>query len=63
MKRFALTLCLFLLAGCTPIEPSMTPVEPPCDVQMDSDCCPANDDLAGRYHLRKRTKRFFGRVA
>jgi hypothetical protein len=47
--------------------PSMTPVQP---IDIGPPCCPPGEcfpepgnPFAGRYHLRGRTKRFFGRVA
>lgn len=64
--------CILVVNGCTPTAP---PVQ--TDIQLDDgeffpepgnpkcgpgdNCCPT--ELAGRYHQRKRTKRFFGRVA
>ena len=41
------------------IEPERYCPEP--DILDDEPCCPT--ELTGRYHLRGRTKRFFGRVS
>ena len=63
MKRFTiallLTSALFLVCALAfnDITADM-PTTPPDDTQMDTD-----DSIAGRYHLRGRTKRFFGRVS
>jgi hypothetical protein len=69
MKRFTivLTLCCFLFfLGALAFDKStaptvILPVNPPAvECGPSDDCCP---EVAGRYHLRGRTKRFFGRVA
>jgi hypothetical protein len=74
MKRLVIVLFLSWIAifgvlsfqGCTseqPIDPPVhiLPVElDNCFPEPDKGCC---DELAGRYHLRGRTKRFFGRVS
>lgn len=74
MKCFALAICLFafiVVSGCIPnVQPT------PPDIQLDGgeffpkpgnpkcgpgdNCCPTK--VAGRYHLRGRTTKFFGRV-
>jgi hypothetical protein len=59
---FAIFLILattFAFTGCTPEVPD-APVKPDCNIESPEDCCP---EVAGRYHLRGRTKRFFGRVS
>ena len=75
MKCFALAICLFafiVVPGCIPTLPTVPP-----DIQLDDgeffpepdnpkcgpgdNCCPT--ELAGRYYLRGRTTKFFGRVA
>lgn len=56
MKYFALAICLFAfitIPGCTPDVPPV----PQCVTQS------CDNDLAGRYHLRGRTTKFFGKVA
>jgi len=64
MKRLALVcFCLFLFIGCEPVEPA----KPPVNVEITVPCCPdracpAVEEVTGRYHQRKRTRRFFGRV-
>ena len=65
---FAIVFALFLF-GCAPVDtpPSDTPLDdgiryelcnPPAGCRQG---CPPK--VAGRYHLRGRTKRFFGRVS
>ena len=78
MKRFTFILlasavffffCALSFSGCTDTAP---PVDPPAveDVEVFPEpgnpkcppgCCPTG--LAGRYHQRGRTNRFFGRVS
>ncbi len=60
----------FLLIPATPSDQRTSPPAGSSDVFIDCDakgCCPQPsaeaDEVTGRYHLRGRTKRFFGRVA
>ncbi len=59
--KFAFAVFTFFLFGCAP-EPTNEsfpePGNPVIECKGDG-CC----DLAGRYHLRGRTKKFFGRVS
>jgi hypothetical protein len=65
MKRLALVcFCMFLFIGCEPAEPPK-----PADTNVTVPCCPdrvcpapAVEEVAGRYHLRRRTGRFFRRI-
>jgi len=62
MKRFVLILCLCCF-GCTPAPETdeffPEPGNPTIECDDDSECCPK---VAARYHLRKRTQKFFRRV-
>ena len=59
-------ICLFALVfsfGCAPapdIKIDIDIVDPPAVECDDNGCC---NKFCGRYHLRSRTKKFFGRVA
>ncbi len=70
MKRFTFGLlfaCVFFSLSALAIN-SYMPVDQPVDQPViecdDNGCYPEpGNPLAGRYHLRGRTKKFFGRVA
>lgn len=75
MKRLALVcFCMFLLIGCEPsgyLKPKpdvdvnieiTVPRHRGCVPNLDNQCCPTVEEVAGRYHLRRRTGRFFRRV-
>lgn len=72
MKRLALVcFCMFLFIGCEPSTPPKSidvnveitvPRHRGCVPDLDNRCCPAVEEVAGRYHLRRRTGRFFRRI-
>lgn len=67
--------CVLTINGCTPEQPvNILPIGTPVDIlpadefspKVDNPNCPPGccpTELTGRYHLRGRTKRFFGRVS
>lgn len=55
-------IALALIAGATWSLLCDTSCEPPAPYDEPAVVAPADDDLCGRYHQRKRTNRFFRRV-
>ena len=58
---FLIFAATYAFTGCTPDVPPTPPPAIECYPEPGNECCPT--ELAGRYHLRGRTTKFFGKVA